>query len=256
MNSKYKKIIKAVEKSGQIIAGYFGKDLKTYQKSSVLDFSTQADLRSEKNIIAAIQKEFPTYNILSEERGLIDKKSDYTFVIDPLDGTLNFYLGLPLFTVTLALLKGDEAIFGVTHHPITKQTFYAIKDKWAFENGRRIKVNKINNLERAIVGYTCGWKVPVVELDKISSKLHQLKIKRPMANWSPAFDLCLLASGKIEGIITNNNELHDNLAGKIIVREAGGKLTDFKGKPLKNDRQNIFLASNGTNIHAQLAKIL
>lgn len=256
MNKKYQNIIKAVEKSGQIIAGYFGKDLKTYQKSSVLDFSTRADLESEKNLVSAINKEFPYCNIQGEEGGLVDKKSAYTFVIDPLDGTLNFYIGLPLFTVTLALLKGDQGIFAVTHHPITKQTFYATVGKGAFLNGRRIQVNRIADPARVIVGYTCGWKTPVAEMERISSGLLGLKIKRPMANWSPAFDFGLLASGKIEAMINNNNELHDNLAGKIIVREAGGKITDFKGKPLKNDRQNVFLASNGTSIHGKLLKIL
>ena len=105
MNRKYKNIIKAVERSGKIIAGYFGKDFKRYNKKAGLDFYTQADLKSESNLIKAVKNDFPGYNILAEEKGLIDKKSDYTFVIDPLDGTLNLYQGIPYFSVTLGLLK-------------------------------------------------------------------------------------------------------------------------------------------------------
>ena len=77
-----------------------------------------------------------------------------------------------------------------------------------------------------------------------------------MTNWSPALDFCLLASGKIEAMINDDNELHDNLAGKLMVREAGGKLTDLKGRRLKSDRENTFLASNGTKIHKHLIRII
>jgi len=256
MELKYKKIIKSVEKSGAIILSYFGKDYKTFKKSHPLDFYTEADIKSEKNLINTIQKEFPTHNIQSEERGFINKKSDYTFVIDPLDGTLNMHLGIANFSVTLALLKQNEAIFAVTHNPVTQKTYFAEKGKGSFLNGKKIKVNKVVNLRRMITAYTCNYKTPLSYLQNLDKKLSELKIRKLMTNWSPALDLCLLAEGKIEVMVNNDNALHDNLAGKLIIREARGKITDFKGKSLKSDRQNIFLATNGTKIHNQILKIL
>jgi len=173
-----------------------------------------------------------------------------------LDGTLNLYQDIPYFSATLALLKKDEAVFAVTHNPILKQTFWAIKGQGAFKNGRRVKVNNNGNVNKLTVGYSCGWRKPRVDNGRIINALYRNNIQRVMTNWSPALDFCLLASGKIEAMINDDNELHDNLAGKLMVREAGGKLTDLKGRRLKSDRENTFLASNGTKIHKHLIRII
>lgn len=256
MNQKYKNLIKAVEKSGNIVSSYFGKSLKTQSKGVPLNFVTQADLESEKNLFKAIQKNFPRYNIISEEAGFINKKSDYTFVLDPLDGTLNLKIGLPYFSVTLALLNKDEVIFTVVNNPVIHQTFFAKKGKGAYLNNKRIKVNQITNFQNIIVAYTCGWKTPRARVRNVMKEMNSLGIKRVLTNWAPVFDFCLLASGKIEAIVCYNNELHDFIGGRLLIKEAGGKITDYRGNLTRNDRQSTFLATNGTKIHNQIVKIL
>src|SRR3989338_4878503 len=114
MSKKEKQIIIAAAKAGgKIVKKYFGKIQSVEEKSCAWDFRTEADVKSEEVIIKILTSEFPTYNILSEECGLIDNESEYTFYIDPLDGTNNFFIGIPNFSVLIALAKGRETLFGV-----------------------------------------------------------------------------------------------------------------------------------------------
>lgn len=251
-----KDIIAAAENSGEIIRKYFGNTLEIEEKSTIADFKTKADLESEQGIIALLSEKFPNYNILSEEAGSVDRQSEYTLVIDPLDGTNNFVLGIPNFTVSIGLLKGDRCVAGVTHAPLLNQTYSAEEGKGAFCNGKPISVSQETVLERSTVSYTCGYiNNPQFEI-KLLKKLQVSNVKRYLTNWSPAFDYCLLASGKIETIINNNNELYDYIAGKIIAREAGAIITDFRGK-LQDDRQTSqFVASNKQEIHSQITALL
>lgn len=244
-----------MEKSGRLIKSYYGQNVMTGVKSSAIDFVTKADLASEANILKFIRKNFPDYNILSEEEGLTDNKSEYTFVLDPLDGTINFHKNLCFFAVTLALLKGDEAVFAVTHNPLNGQTYYAFKNKGTYLNGRRVRVSKIFKLSRAMVGSSWAWWTPPKQARQMMIKMLNSGMTRLLNTWSPAWETCLLASGQLDGFVNYDNSLYDNLAGKLLIREAGGKITDFKGKPLKNDRVNSFIASNGTALHRQVINI-
>ncbi|MDP2586707.1 MAG: inositol monophosphatase [Candidatus Komeilibacteria bacterium] len=255
MTNKFKQLIKTVEKSGQLIKSYYGQNVMTGVKSSAIDFVTKADLASEANILKFIRKNFSTYNILSEEEGLTDNKSEYTFVLDPLDGTINFHKNLCFFAVTLALLKGDEAIFAVTHNPLNGQTYYAFKNKGAYLNGKRIYVSKTSKLNQAMVGSSWAWRTPKKVARKMMVKMLNSGMTRLLNTWSPAWEFCLLASGQIDAHVNYDNDLYDNLAGKLLIREAGGKITGFDGRPLKNDRVNSFIASNNTVLHKQVLNI-
>lgn len=245
-------IMHASEMGGREVSKHFGKTLEFKEKSTLGDFRTKADIDSEKAILNIIQARFPTYNIRSEEYGFIDKRSSYTFIIDPLDGSNNFVLGIPNFAVSIGVMKNNEAMIGVIHLPILNQTYYALKGKGAFLKKKRLHVNKESDISRVTVSYTCGYTVPNEFSDKIFRAIHDLKIKRCLNNWSPASEYCLLAAGKLEAIINNANEIYDYTAGKVIAREAGGLITDFNGKVTKTDRSSIFIASNSTKIHEQL----
>ena len=122
-------------------------------------------------------------------------------------------------------------------------------------NGERVRVNTNSNVNKLTVAYTTGWQQLRSDSGRNINRLYQANIQRVMSNWSPALDFCLLALGKIEAMINYDNELYDNLAGKLIAREAGARLTDLKGKKLASDRENIFLASNGARIHNHLVKV-
>lgn len=256
MDINIQTIITAAEDGGKIVKGYFGKTLDIEEKSTIGDFRTKADLESEKAVLQLISKQFPRFNILSEEMGLIDNKSEYTFVVDPLDGSNNFVLGIPNFSISIGLLKKNKAIAGVIYLPMLNHTYYAQEGQGSFLDRKRLNVNKESDIKKATVSYTCGYVNPTGYAESLRHKLNKLNIKRMLEHWSPAVDYCLLASGKLEAIINNKNEIYDYAAGKIIAREAGALITTFDGKPEEDDRNNTFLASNGTKIHKQLLKIV
>ena len=200
---KDKEIIRAVKAGGKVLSKYFGKSLKTKVKSVNADVQTKADLESEKAILKILKKEFPKYNIWAEESGYLDKKSDYTFVLDPLDGTNNFVLGIPFFSVSLALLYKEEPLYSIIFNPVTKQLFHAEKGKGAYLNGKRIKVNKISNTKDITVAYITSYVNSKKYYIQLLKNLYKLDIKRHLLSWSPALDFCMLAAGKVEIVILN-----------------------------------------------------
>jgi myo-inositol-1(or 4)-monophosphatase len=247
-------IIKAAKAGGKVLIQHFNQNLEIRAKSTLADLQTNADLASEKVILEILKKEFPKYNIWSEEAGLIDKKSEYSFVIDPLDGTLNFIYGIPYFSVAIALMKKKETLFSIIYDPVFKKTYWAEKGKGAYLNDKKIKVNQETNIKKCSIVYITGYKNSKNYFPKLVKKLDNYKVKRILTNWSVALDFCLFASGKIEAIIHVNSELYDHIAGKLIAEEAGALITDFKGKKEFEGRK--FLVSNGTKIHEQILKIV
>jgi len=256
MNEKQlSQIIAAAEAGGQIIREYFGANLAIEEKSIVSDIRTKADTESETAIIKSLQSNFPSFNILSEESGFIEGSSEYKFVIDPLDGSNNFVMGMPNFSVSIALLRGEEVVAGVIYVPMIDQIFSALKGYGAFQNSKRIMVNNETAPTRSTVSYTCGYINDPKYTLLLAGKLSNLELKRTINFWSPAYDYCLLASGKIEAVINNNNEIYDFAAGKIILTEAGGKITAFDGSH-SSDTDTQFVASNGTELHDVLIRVV
>lgn len=243
-------------KGGEVLKYYFGKNLKVIDKTRTNDFKTIADDKSEKEIIKILSKNFPEYNIIAEEIGEIRNGSDYTFVIDPLDGSYNFVLGLPDFSVSIALFHKKEIICGSVYCPMTDCLYYAQKNKGAYLNNKKLKINQIDKINLATVIYACGYDYSSRQFVKIFKNLELAKVKRYLNNWSVATDLCLVAAGKVEAMINNGDELYDYAAGKLIAREAGALITDLKGKKEKSDINNKFLVSNGTAIHNKIIKLL
>jgi len=253
--SDIEKMIKAARAGGDILKKYYGYSLETTQKSNTSDFRTKADLESEEAILLILEAEFPVYNIYSEEKGEIDKNSEFTFIIDPLDGTNNFVLGIPNFSISIGLLKHDEIIAGVIYSPIIDNVYYAEKALGAYFDGKKLEVNKESDIKRATISHNCSYETYHSETVKVIQSLYSKDAKRVMFNWSPTFDFCMLASGRIEGIINNNSELYDFAAGKLIAREAGALISDFNGNPETNDKNRMFIISNGTEIHKHMVEV-
>lgn len=249
-------LIKAAHAGGKVLLKYFGKGLKPIEKSTVSDFQTEADLKSEKSILAILKKEFPKYNIFSEEEGKIEKDSEYTFVIDPLDGTNNFVLGIPNFSVSIALFYKNEAIVGVVYQPILDQTYYAIKGKGAFINGKKIKVNNVISPKKITIAYGCGYTTKRDYLAKIMHTLVNSDHKRIITNWSIACDYCLLACGRIESVVSDGIELYDYGAGKLIAKEVGAQVVDFTGKKEIDYSNDSFVISNTSEISKYVVNII
>jgi len=254
-NKHLEKMIEAAEAGGKIIKKYFGSTLEAIQKTIAADVQTKADLESEEAVLQVLEKSYPAYSIFSEEKGIVDKKSGYSFIIDPLDGTNNFTMGIAQVSVGIALIKDETILAGVIHNPITSLTYYAGRGEGSFLNGERIKVNTEANMERASVTMTVPYSTTPMEKADWVNRIYSLSPKRMMNNWSPLLDYGLLASGKTESHINIISNLFDFVPGKIIVKEAGGKITDFNGHESR-DLDHHFVASNGTQIHDTVLSIV
>lgn len=249
-------LIKAAHAGGKVLRKYFGQSMQLVEKSIIGDFQTKADLESEKAILSILKKNFSKYNIHSEENGKIDNDSDYTFVVDPLDGTNNFVLGVPTFSVSVGLFYKDEAIAGVVYQPIINETFSALKGKGAFLNGKKIKVNNVVDTKKLTIIYICGYKVDRNYLGNIMKSFYLTPHKRIINNWSAAFEYCMLAAGRIESVVTDDPELHDFAAGKLIALEAGAKLIDFQGNKESTYTNTKFILSNTDRTNKYILNII
>lgn len=251
MSKELDTAIIAAKKAGKVLMKFFKTQLKITQKKDK-SFVTNADLAAENIILKTLNKEFPKYSFYSEEKGASKNKSEYCWYIDPLDGTHNFLHKLPLFATSIALAKGNKFILGVIYLPITDELFYAEKGRGAFLNGKRIFVSKNKLLDSMcfLPGGVTHNKGDISKLVKISENY----CKDIRIIGSCAISLVYLASGRSEFYIKSKITPHDTGAGKVILEEAGGKLTQIDGKEFTT-KSNNFIASNNV-FHKELLEIM
>lgn len=244
--------IKAAKEAGKIQLRYFGKKIKKKRKEGD-SFVTKADIESTKKIREMILKQFPGHNIICEELGSTNKKSDYLWIVDPLDGTHNFIMNNPLFGVSIALEYKKGIILGVVYFPVLKRLYYAEKGKGAFCNGRRIKVNNENDLKKCLFilegKLRSRTKMKIRILEKI------VKLTWNLRMWGVAiYNNILVAEGKVEFNIGFDSNSWDHSAALLIVEEAGGKVTDLNGKRWTSNIKD-YVASNG-KVHYKVLNVL
>lgn len=249
--------IKAARQAGKIHKKYFQRSLKIKTKSSSFDLFTVADTEAEKTVIFLIKKHFPGHNFIAEENIYRKTKSEFTWIIDPLDGTNNFVSGLPIFCSSVALMRNNEVIAGAVYDVMRDELFYAQKDKGAFLNRKRIQVNNVGSLKRSLLitgFYYNRGKEMIATLEAIKRFLlkHILGLRRL---GSAALDLCYVASGRASGFWELTLSPWDFAAGKLIVEEAGGKVTGKHAEEILPDKKSFIVASNG-KIHNQMLLII
>lgn len=235
---------------GNELKRYFGTTLKARQKSTAADLQTVADRSSERAIMQVIcgMPVVSRFNIISEETGPIQRGSEHTIVIDPLDGTHNFTLGIPYFAVAIALVHAGNTIASVVYAPMLDHMYTAEKRKGAFLNGNKIQVNQQTDVRRASVSFIRGYEGSLQYARQVDDMLINLGVKRRLQLWCPALDFCLLASGKIEAVINVNPECYDVVPGKFIAREAGAHIVGFDGKLDQTSDGSRFIASCTENV--------
>lgn len=254
MDSTLKLMMAAAELGGKQLMKYFGKTLATKQKSTVADFRTKADLASERAVLSVLRKKYPKYGIHSEEQGISNPHATKCFVIDPLDGTNNFVLGIPMFSVSIGLMDGVRTTHSVVYNPLLKHMYYAVLGKGAYCNGDRLRICQEKDCRRATIAYCCSYLASEKFETMRQVSLRALKPKRILTSWSPALDLCMLASGRIEAFASDKSELYDYVAGKLIAKEAGASVTSLAGKPLTDDTVDTFMVCNTASIRGVLQK--
>lgn len=245
---------KIIKEAGQELKKlFFNRNFKTSFKSKH-EIVTTADKLSEKIIIKNIKKYFPTHSILSEEAGLNKQKSDFLWIIDPLDGTTNFFMHNPLFSISIGLAYKNEIILGAIYFPILDELYFAEKGKGAFLNNKKIFVSKINKLEKSFLTFCHGSKITDIKKSiKIYTKL-KLKSADFRQLGSAAIELAFVARGTTEAIMIPGANSWDVAACALLVFEAGGSVVDFNNKPWNLKSKNI-LAGNG-KFNSAILKII
>lgn len=208
---------------------------KVNTKSTLTDLVTEIDLLSEDIIKAKIEKNYPGHNIIGEESGSQHKNSDYTWVIDPIDGTNNYANAYPIYCVSIALKYKEEIVLGVIYIPELDEIYSAIKGKGAYKSGVAIEISQKNSLNSAII--TTGFPY-----DKKDSELNNLapfnkivkKVRGIRRSGSAAFDLVSVANGRIDAYWEFKLKEWDSAAGELLIREAGGEVfkCEVEGAPL------------------------
>lgn len=248
-------LLKAARAGGQVILDYFNGTFEISSKSSVNDLVTAADKAAETAIIAVIRETFPDHYILSEEAGTLDTASNTRWIIDPIDGTVNFANGIPICAVSIGVEVDGVMELGVVFNPVMNEFFFAEKGKGATLNDKPIKVSAKDDLERSflVTGFPYHWEDmpndPMVVFARFIKK--GVPVRRL---GSAAIDLCWVAAGRFDGFYEHSLNAWDSAAGYLIVQEAGGTVTDFEGQPYSPYQPKI-LATNG-KIHQALLDVV
>ena len=248
-------LLKATEAGANEIRRFFNGQFTISNKEGINNLVTEADHAAEKAIFSVIKESFPDHFILSEESGEIITNSEYKWIIDPIDGTVNFANGIPLCCVSIGVEFKGEVILGAVYNPLMDEFFIGEKGKGATLNGKIINVS-----DKADIGTSClATGFPYTYLDRENGPLQVFEklIRKGIAVrriGSAAIDLCWVAAGRFDAFFEQRLEAWDSAAGSLIVQEAGGKVTDYDGKPF-SVYQYPMIASNG-KIHDELLRIV
>tara|TARA_B100001540_G_scaffold303302_1_gene311766 strand:- start:35 stop:820 length:786 start_codon:yes stop_codon:yes gene_type:complete len=246
---------KAARKAGKALTKDFIEIENLQIKSKELgDFVTNADLKSEKILLETLQYYYPEFSYKSEEFGDIKGNGEDLIVIDPIDGTTNFIHGIPFFGIVICKLYKDEIMDGVIYNPITNEFFWASKGKGAWCNNSRLRVSKREDISESLVGTGIPhakrtYNEYLSEIDQITKNSSGL---RRMG--SAALDLAYVSAGKLDAFWERNLNLWDVCSGVLLVKEAGGKVTEPSGKEWGINSRDI-LASNN-KIHNEIQEKL
>jgi myo-inositol-1(or 4)-monophosphatase len=244
--------ILAAKEAGEVLRGGFGWQHSVRYKGEV-DIVTEVDEQAERVIKEVLLEAFPSYGMLAEEGGRLSGEEDARWIVDPLDGTTNYAHKLPIFAVSIALERASEVVLGVVYDPMREETFVAERGAGATLNGERIRVSDTKEPIRALMvtgfPYDRGEVPTALELFGRFTMLTQSMRRLGSA----ALDLCYVASGRLDGFYERGVHAWDVGAGALMVEEAGGKVTDYRGAQLDLEGREI-VASNG-HLHLAMTRL-
>ena len=253
MTSELEAALSAARRAGEVLRAAFGTEHSITYKGEV-DLLTEIDEQAERLIREELLGTFPTYGMLAEEGGELTGEEDVRWIVDPLDGTTNYAHQLPIFCVSIALERSGEVILGVVHDPMGEETFVAERGRGATLNGGPIKVSDTEELIRALIA--TGFPYDRAEMPEALELFGRFAATtRGMRRLgSAALDLCYVASGRIDGYYERGIWPWDLAAGSVIVEEAGGELTNYRGDVLDLAGREI-VASNG-RLHPAMTRLI
>lgn len=225
-------LVSTLKQSSKIANQNFGKVKGTNKPdNSVL---TETDLEIGQKIIFEISKNFPDHNIIDEETGVINKNSQFTWVVDPIDGTSNFALGIPLYGTMIGLLKGKEPIAGGVVLPYFNEIIVAEKNKGCLYNDKKMSVSNETKLSNLMLAYSFD---PIIGDEEFALRECTIMAKfmphfRNIRSSNSVYDIVQVAKGKYGAYINRSSKIWDNVAPEVIIKEAGGMYTDFYGNSI------------------------
>jgi myo-inositol-1(or 4)-monophosphatase len=242
--------------AGEIQRSRYETQLDVRAKSAPIDLVTEVDHACEALCVERIRAARPSDAILAEEGGGEDVAgATWRWVIDPLDGTMNFAHGYPRFCVSIGVQREGETAIGVVYDPLLDELYAAVRGEGASCNGRPIRVSRVDRLDRALLATGFAYDVHQSEDDNLDHFARFVKRARGLRrDGSAALDLCYVAAGRFDGFWELKLRPWDVAAGNLIVEEAGGRTSDFAGRPARGDGRET-LASNGL-VHAQMLALL
>ncbi|MDQ3552312.1 MAG: inositol monophosphatase [Bacteroidota bacterium] len=244
-------LLEAVHEAAAQMRSFIDQDFKVENKIGINNLVTEVDHASERVIIETIKRNFPEHHILSEECGDLIQDSQYKWIIDPIDGTVNFAHRIPICCISIGIEYNGKMAMAAIYNPFMHELYFAERDKGAVLNDKPISVSKKEKVENACL--VTGF--PYTYLDEPNGPLQVFErfIRKgiPVRRLgSAAIDLAWVAAGRFDGFYEHKLEAWDSAAGFLLVEEAGGKVSDLKGNPY-NPYQPGIIASNGL-MHKEL----
>lgn len=257
-------LIDTLQAAAKIASEMFGKT-QNRQKSDT-SVVTEADLRIGKFLISEIQKNYPSYNIIDEETGVIDRGSEYTWVIDPIDGTINFSDRIPLYGIMIGLLKGDEPYAGGIILPFFDEIYLAEKGQGAYRNGEKVAIIDRSDFPMVSVAFGIArFGSNIQEMQKQARWMAQIAQEfYTVRNSGSVYDLAAVLRGSAGANLYNGAKIWDILPEHILVTEAGGVSTDLEGKEFDfseclkkaTDKHHYTSCSGARSVHKKLQEII
>lgn len=250
-----KETIRLATEAGNVLRDGFGGTMSVADKEGRHNLVTEYDLRVEQFLLEGLTKLTPGASFLGEEGGLREGSADITWVVDPLDGTVNFAHGIPIFCVSIGAVINGELKLGVIHQPLLNETFTAVTGKGAFLNGERIHVSKTSSLDESILVTGFPYDVDENPANCIGQFQNIVGRGLPIRRLgSAAIDLAYTAAGRFDGFWEVRLQPWDMAAGAVILQEAGGTITHYQGRPFELSASSV-VATNGL-IHDELVSVL
>lgn len=251
---EYKQFAKDfAKKAGEIMLEHFGLGMaKEWKKDSTP--VTEADLKINSLFIEAVKSKFPTHSVRGEEESNMKEGSEYTWVCDPIDGTIPFSHGVPICMFSVALVKDGKSILGVTYDPFGDRLFFASLGEGAYLNDEKISVSDTSDLKAVMADYEM-WQGARYDINKLGQYLCMERDVKLTKFACITYPSCLVAVGEFGFTIFPHTTAHDAVALKIIVEEAGGKVTNLFGEEQRYDEEiNGVIISNGV-LHDELVSL-
>ena len=250
-------MVKACRKASKTLIRDFG-EIENLQVSlkGPGDFVTNCDKKVEKILIDELLKARPSYSILSEEIGEINNDDSFKWIIDPIDGTSNFLHGVPHFAISVGLEHNKEIICGIIYDPIKDEMFTAEKGNGSYMNNQRMRVSSRSKLEDCMI-FTGGPKRDAKNRELALKEYYKFSIKvlTPIRKLgSASLDMAYVAAGRCDGFLQRNLNYWDVAAGIILVKEAGGFVTDFNGE--NEYIQNKTILATNAKINKEMIEVL